>query len=606
VGPAAHFADPWSFAKDGGKLYLLDGETVRAVDLASAEVTTLAGAFGMAGGDDGTGTAARFFQPSGIVATGGALYLTDTENHTLRKIDLGSGAVTTVAGAYEQGGTTDAIGTDARFQEPEGLAFDGAGHLFIADTDNDTIRKMDLASGAVSTIAGTAGMPGSTDGARGIGLLDKPKAIAWDGSGLWIIDSGTQSIRHADPDGTIGTLATFDTVPAGIAFDAGAVLVALGDQRIVRIDPMTQAVTTLAGGLKQSGFLDGAAGDARFSRPAGLLADGAGKLYVADGGNYALRVIDLASGAVTTFAGAASIGSEDGIGGTARFWAPAGFAVSTAGIAYVTDGNNHTIRRVALDSQTVTTLAGAAGKMGNADGSSGDARFYQPSGIALDDAAQILYIADGGNHAVRKMDLSSGTVSTLAPSAMSGADLTRLSSPDGLFLDGNRLFVSDHDLHVIAAIDLSASAMTLALFAGKPNEGGTTDGSGSAARFYGPSGIAGDGSGNLYVADVLNDAVRAIAIDGAKVTTVAASGLSFPSSLAVDGAGDLFVADSLDNRVQWIHLGQGNVTTVIGTDALSGVRLGSLPSQISQPAALALTPDGKLLLSSENALLVAR
>ena len=622
AGAAAHFADPYALTGDGqGQLYLADGETLRKIDLASAQVTTLAGAFGVVGGTDGVGAMASFNSPSGLSVTAGALWLTDTENHTLRKMDLASAAVSTVAGVYGSPGTTDAVGAAALFREPEGLVLASDGNFYIGDTDNNTIRKMSPSTLAVSTVAGTAGITGTTDDIGAAARFTKPKGLTADGAGnVYIIDSSNQTLRKMVlANYAVSTLATFNTLPAALAIDGTDVIVSLGDHTIVRVASVGGAVTLLAGTSNASGFVDGVGAAARFTRPAGLYNDGAGSLYVADGGNYALRKIALATGTVSTFAGASSIGSSDGVGAAAHFWAPQGMVADASGSLYVADTNNDTIRKVTLADGTVSTIAGSAGQVGSSDGAGAatDARFNQPGGLALDEAAQVLYIVDTGNRSVRALDLAAGTISTLGFDPADGGMFTNFSSPAAVALDGGRLYVTDYLDHTIVALD--PVAKTAAVLAGKTGLSGPSDGPGEEARFYSPTGIVADGRGNLFVADVLNSSIRKVVITTGEVTTFAgtldvqgtddgvgtAARFAYPTQLTVDGLGNLFVSDSLNNTVRHIDLATAAVTTVVGTAKDSGVAFGPLPAQLTDPLALALTPAGTLVISSESALVVA-
>jgi sugar lactone lactonase YvrE len=619
VGAAAHFADPWSLASDGaGHLFLADGNMIRAVDLASRAVTTLAGSLLGVGGTDGPGAQASFNTPSGLAFYGGILYLTDTENHTLRKIDPVSGMVSTIAGAYGVPGTTDDVGTNARFREPEGLAVDESGNLYIADVDNNTIRAFSISTGAVTTLAGTAGTSGTTDGVGAAARFSKPKEMTYDGAGnVYVVDSLNQSIRKVVvATATVSTLATFQTIPQGVATINGAVLVSLGDHTLVQVAADTGVVTPLAGQSGMQGFVDGAGGAARFNQPAGLWADGAGGLLVADNGNHVLRKVALAGATVSTYAGAKSSGSADGTGTQARFFAPQGLVADDQAV-YVADTANQVIRKVELATGVATTLAGASGQPGNTNGAATDARFNQPEALALDRTAQILYVADSNNRAIRAIDLASRAVTTLSYDRAPGDPFTSLNVPAGLALDGGRLYIADYGNDDVVALDPKAMVMTTV--AGKQGVPGPTDGTGGQARFYGPQGIAADGQGNLYVADNVNDTIRKVEIATGKVTTLAgqpqtpghddgvgaAARFAYPLGVAVDGVGDLFVADSLNNSVRHIALATLAVTTVIGSNQASGVLLGPLPAQLSQPAAIALTPSGALALISENSLLLA-
>ncbi len=621
VGAAAHFTDPWTMARDAaaGRIYLADGMTLRMVDIASATVSTLGGSYGVTGGMDGPVAQATFNTPSGLQLGNGQLYLTDTENHSIRKVDLASGVVSTIGGQFEQPGAVDAVGTAARFQEPEGLALDaGAGNLYIGDTDNSTIRVMSLASGMVTTLAGTARMSGNADGVGAAALFNKPKAMALDGGDLYVIDALNNSIRKVEvASATVSTLVTFATEPQGLALDGSALLVSLGDHTVTSVDLASGAITIVCGTSGMQGFVDGTAANARLNNPAGLLNDGAGTVYLADEDNAALRTISLADGTVTTFAGAKSPGSADGTAGDARFFSPQGIAAGDD-VLYLADTSNATIRKVVVSTGLVTTVAGAAGQPGLADGTAGDARFNGPIGVALDEPSQLLYVADGGNRTLRRIDLGSGAVSTLVFQAAPGDKFARLVAPSGLALERDQLFITDYSNDVVLALDLKKALIST--LAGKSGTPGGVDGIGGAATFYGPLGIAADGRGSLFVADDLNDSVRKVVIVSGAVTTIAglvatpgtddgtgsAARFQYPAGITANGLGELWIADSINNIVRHVDVASGVVTTVVGTLHEQGVLLGPLPSQLTQPVTLTLTPTGLLAVVSENSVLMAK
>ena len=619
TGAAVHFSDPWTFTGTGtGTVWIVDASMVRALDEASGNVTTVVGAFGQIGAVDGVGTAARLYQPGGMTLAGGKIYLCDTENHAIRVLDPATATVALYAGAFGMPGTSDGAAADARFREPEGLASDGAGSLYVGDVDNNTIRKIDLATGMVSTVAGQVGVVGNADGVGTAATFNKPKQLAWDAAGgrLLIVDSLNTSVRaYRASDGNVTTLATFSQQPNGVAIVGSDVWAALGDNRIVRIDA-TGAVTTIAGDANATtGFLDGPGASARFFRPAGMWVE-KDRVLVADNGNNAVRAVSIADGSVTTVLGAISVGASDGAAADARFFMPQGIAIA-GDVAYVADTDNHTIRTVTISTGAVATLAGAAGQASFADGASGDARFNTPIGVALDDGAHTLYVADSGNHSVRAVDVASGAVTTLPVNGAPGSMFARFNTPTGVARDGTHLYVSDSSDHVIVAVDLATSLVSAV--AGSPRIAGTSDGTGAMARFNAPTGLAADGRGALFVADTLNQAIRRIDLKTNAVTTVAGvigvpgSGdgaatkahFTQPGALAVDGLGDLFVADALDYAVRRVDLNAAMVSTVIGTPTVSGVTPGPLPAQLGQPTALALTSDARLLVASESAILIA-
>jgi len=335
-------------------------------------VTTVAGQAGAAGSADGTASAARFNNPADVAADGaGNVFVADTDNHTIRKVVAATGATTTVAGSAGVSGSADGSGGAARFNHPSGVALDASGNIWVADTDNNTVRKI-TAAGAVSTIAGTAGVSGSADGT--------------------------------------GTAATFHA-PSGIAVDAsGNIYVADTLNDTVRKITAAGAVSTVAGTAGVSGSADGSGAAARFTGPQGLALDGAGNLYVADAGNHTIRRIALAGGVVTTVAGfAGASGLADGSGSQARFNGPTGLALDSSGNLYVADTDNDTVREVTA-AGAVVTLAGQPGTTGSSDAADGASRLNLPTGVAADGAGNV-YVADTSNDTVRL--LAVGVVPTI-------------------------------------------------------------------------------------------------------------------------------------------------------------------------------------------------
>jgi sugar lactone lactonase YvrE len=616
---AAHFSDPWSVRGDGkGHLYVADKNMIREVDLAAGTVRTLAGSYAGLGFSDGVGAAATFNLPSGLAVDGDTLYLTDTENHTIRAIDLPTATVSTFAGTAQGPGDSDGPARQASFREPEGLTFDASGYLYVADTDNNTIRAVDLGSGQVSTVAGAAGIAGSADGVGAAARFSKPKDLAMDGAGnVLVVDALNESIRKLVPaTGQVSTLATFSALPQGLGVDGSDVMATLTDHTLVRIAP-SGTTTTVAGLSGTPGFIDGPASAARFNSPAGLWNDGAGTLYVADDGNAVLRAVALSGPTVRTFAGANSAGSADGAAAAARFAGPLGLATDGT-TAYVADTGNDVIRAIDLASGKVTTVAGAVGQAAPTDGALSAARFNGPVGLALDRGAQRLYVADAGNRSIRSVDLAAGRVTTLALVAAASDSFDGFDAPTGLALDGGKLYVSDFMDDVVVVVDVATSSV--ATFAGQYGTPGYADAAGVAAAFYGPEGLATDGHGTLFVADNLGETLRRIDLATASVLTLAgramgpgstdgsgsAAQFDGPVGVAANALGDVFVSDSLDDTVRRVKAATGSVTTVLGTVSVPGVRLGPLPGQLTHPSAIALTPTGALLIVSENSVLIAR
>ncbi|MBI4884482.1 MAG: hypothetical protein HY826_10570 [Actinobacteria bacterium] len=312
-------------------------------------------------------------------------------------------------------------------------------------------------------------------------------------------------------------------------------------------------VTTLAGST--SGSAEGAL--AQFAFPAGVAVDAAGNVYVADFSNNLIRKI-TAAGVVTTLAGSTS-GSADGTGAAAQFFTPRGVAVDTAGNVYVADTNNHRIRKITA-AGVVTTLAGSTS--GPADGTGAAAQFSSPRGVAVDTAGNV-YVADTGNHRIRKVT-AAGVVTTLAGSTAGFADGTgaaaQFSVPSGVAVDtAGNVYVADTSNHRIRKVTAAGVVTTLA-----GSTSGSADGTGAAAQFSFPFGVAVDTAGNVYVADSINNLIRKVTAAGV-VTTLAGSTFGYldgigaaaqfstPTGVAVDAAGNIYVADSDNNRIRKIN-----------------------------------------------------
>lgn len=316
---AAFFPRPVALTVDGsGILYVCDSSTQTVQKVSTpGEITLLAGTANTAGSADGTGAAARFNQPGGItVATDGTVTVADTANSTLRRITA-AGTVTTFAGSATNRGNTDGAGTAATFSAPVGLAQNSGGSFYVADSMNHTVRRISPAA-VVTTFAGSAGQAGTADGTGAAARFNFPTGAAADGSGnVYIADTTNNTIRKITPGGVVTTLAGLAGVsgmvdgsgnvalfnrPGGLAVDAsGNLYVAdTGNSTIRKITP-AGAVTTLAGLPTIAGLKDGTGMDAFFNQPQAVALDGSGNVYVADTGNAAIRKV-TPSGGVTTLA----------------------------------------------------------------------------------------------------------------------------------------------------------------------------------------------------------------------------------------------------------------------------------------------------------------
>ncbi len=258
-GPSAHldgtsdlarFKGPRGITSDCNAIYVTDGDTVRSVSIATGSVSTIAGLNGATSLTDGTGTAAQFNGPQGVTVVNGFLYVTENNNHTIRRVEVATGVVTTLAGANpaQPGSYVDATGTAARFNQPVGLATDGT-NLYVADFTNNRIRQVVISTGVVTTIAGD-GTPASLDGTGVAARINQPVDVVYDGAVLWIAEFGGTKIR--------------------------------------RMNLATGAVTTLAGSF--SGYTNAAGNAAQFNQVQRITVDGR-SLFVTDQATHSIRMI---------------------------------------------------------------------------------------------------------------------------------------------------------------------------------------------------------------------------------------------------------------------------------------------------------------------------
>ncbi len=561
---AARFVLITGLAVDGaGIVYVADDNCIRKIT-PTGLVSTIAGVIGLSGSTDGSGSSARFNMPGGVaVDANGMVYVADSNNNTIRSITP-AGVVSTLAGTAGSSGSTDGTGAAARFNSPAGVAVDSAGFVYVADKTNQTIRKI-TPGGTVSTLAGTAGSSGYVNATGAAARFGNPSGVAVDSSGnVYVADTQNSGIRMITSAGVVSALFVYSTSggPSYLAADAGGNIYFTNGSytsNLIRKITFTGAVSIVAPILGGPGFVNGTGAAARFNTPNGVATDASGNVYVADTLNYVIRKVTPAGtastfasvassaygvavdsngnvyvadtfnqtidkitpgGVVSTLAGtAATSGSANGTGAAARFKNPYGVAVDGSGNVYVADTTNDTIRKI-TPAGVVTTLAGTAGSSGSTDGTGAAARFNQPEGVAVNSAGTIIYVADTGNDTIRKIT-SAGVVTTLA---------------------------------------------------GSPGNSGTQDGTGAAAQFYSPVGIAVDGSGTLFVADYEYGSVRKITSAGVVTTVggnggITANGFQNPTGIAVDSNGLIYLGDTGDEEIK---VGKPTLADGAIIDAASG------------------------------------
>ena len=329
---------------------------------AQDSVRTLAGLPETPGSLDGTNTTARFNDPAGLaIAADGTIFVADNQNHAIRRIST-NGVVTTLAGLLGMPGSADGTGTTARFDSPTGLALAPDGALYVSDTGNHTVRRV-TANGGVTTVAGFAGNVDYADGPATSARFNQPLGLAVAPNGtVFVADSGNHLIRVIATNGIVSVLAgnpeTFGSAdgtgtnaffnnPVGLALAPdGSLFVSDANNFTLRRVTAAGVVTTIAGAAGQDGSTDGTAAAARFGKPAELALAPNGTLYIADAARHTIRRL-TPDGRVSTIAGLVGAdGAADGANGLARFFNPYGLAIAARGHLVVADTYNQTVREL--------------------------------------------------------------------------------------------------------------------------------------------------------------------------------------------------------------------------------------------------------------------
>ena len=565
-----------------GDIYVADASNhaVRKINHTTGISTVIAG-IGSSGstGDGGAATSAKLNAPRGVaVDSSGNVYIADTNNHRIRKIDT-SGNISTFAGIGLSGSTGDSgAATSARINFPQSVAIDSSGNIYIADTSNHRIRQVDT-SGIISTFAGT-GTAGSTGdgGAATSARLNNPRGIVIDGSTFYIADTSNHRIRKI----ASGTITTFAGSSAGLSGD------------------------------------NGAASSAQLSGPQAITMDSTGNLYIADTGNSRIRKIDT-SGTITTIAGTSSGFSGDtGLATSAQLASPAGVGIDSSGIIYIGDTNNNRLRKIATDG-TITTFAGTGVTTYGGDGGvATSAQFSTPQGVAVDSAGNV-YMADSGHHRIRKID-TSGNISTYAGTGTAGftgdggpATSARLNTPLGISIDSSdNLYIAEGNNSRIRKVATDGTITTVAgSSAGFSGDGGAA----TSAQINSPFGVVAGSGGVFYIADTGNQRIRKVDGSG-NITTVAGTGsagssgdtgaatsaqINTPMSGAIDSSGNYYFADYGNSKIRKVDTG-GTITTVAGTgiSGFSGDNGAATSAQLNSPRSVAVDSTGNVYIADTS------
>jgi cysteine-rich repeat protein len=610
VGSSAQISEPTGVAVDGlGNVYIADrgNGRIRRVDF-NGIITTVAGN-GQSGfgGDGGAATSTALWAPWGVAVDGlGNIYIADTENNRIRRVDV-NGIISTIAGTGVAGFSGDnGPGISARLAYPTSVAVDDVGNVYIADLDNDRIRRLD-SNGIIMTVAGNGSHGYSGDGGVATNAqLARPVGVAVDNVGnVYVADQENQRVRRIDGNGLITTVAGTGeygfagdgsvALSAQLRYPAGVAVVGSGqiyiadtdNQRIRRIDS-NRVINTIAGSGRTSDVVaGGAAVSAKLSFPNGVAVDAAGNVFIADRENQRIRRVDV-NGSIDTIAGGGPRGDsgDGGSGAVALLNNPSAVAADGLGNVYIADTYNCRIRRVDGNG-IIATVAGNGYAGFSGDGSAAvSAQVNYPFGVAVDTRAR-LYIADSENHRIRRLD-SNGVITTVAGTGVSGyggdggaATSAMLSNPTGLAVDAQgNMFIVDKNNHRIRKVSTNGLITTVA-GTGVPGYSGD-GGAATSARLAFPAGVAIDAGGNLFIADTDNHRIRRVSngvittVAGTDGTGYAGDGgnatsalLNVPAGVAVDSAGNLYISDNFNHRIRRVD-NRGVITTMAGGAQLSG------------------------------------
>jgi len=601
----------------------LGGRRVRMIDPKSGNIVTVVGnGRSSTAGDGRLASAADLSDPWGLALDPrGSIYVSDRGTQAIYKVDATTGLIRTIAGGGEvvAGDATHgdgALAIDAIFDQPHAVAVDSRLDIYVADTGHQRVRRIDAASGQISAVAPA--------------LID-PLLVAVDSADAFYFSHDGRLVSRADPI-TLASAAFAATLGpiAGLALGPQRAGFIAERSRVRRVDPMTQALSTVAGSTTAGFSGDGGpATSARLDGIGGVASDAIGNLAILDVGNRRIRWVDAATGRISSIAGNGTTGST-GDGGLALEAALAlspagGIAIDAVGDVLFVDGLNRRVRKISRG--ILSTVVGAVD--GVAAGASGEERFAGPEALApLPGARGVEWlVADGSDGRLVLVSPTLGTQRPVAgyPDGFVAEDADArysrlLEAPAGVAVDAtnHKVYVSERDAHVIRVIDTSTVPWHISTLAGRYQTPDHADGATASARFSAPTGLHFDaGEGALYVADSGNHVIRRIDLAALQVTTVAGRPriygfggdggratdalLYAPRGVARGPDGTLVVADSRNHRVRSVD-GSGRIDTILGdgSAASSGVGAPARSFPVDTPHGIAVDQLGNVYVTSRT------
>ena len=576
---------------------------------------------------DGIQASTAFLREPYAVAQDGAgnVYIADRSDNRVRKVAR-DGTITTVAGTGIAGKLNDGgLAVTARLNTPFLLAID-KNNLYIGEYLSSLVRKLDLTTGILTTVAGngrTKPVPG--DGIKATQTAMDPEGIAVDSKGNLLISDGSNSrIRRVTPDGAVSTVAGYGgcgdggdntaatlaqiCFPTGLGVDSGDNIYFIDyvNTRVRKIDGKTGIITPYLGDGYPFSDGDGYSPlGTSIYYPDAIGVDAAGNIYVSE--NNRVRYVAVTGGTVRTVAGNGTLGfgGDKGSALAAKMAFPAGVFPFANGDLLIADTSNFRIRKVT--GGTIDTIAGVP----IVDGAPALASLFNgPHGMTEDLAGNII-VADTYNNRIRKVTVSTGTVSTIAGTGTAGSREGRINSPEDVAIDSKGLvYFSDTSNDRVLLIQPDG---TTKVFAGGNGTGYSGDGSfAKNAKLNSPGGLAIDKSDAVYIADTGNSRVRKVTADGL-INLVAGNGNALFSGdggnaksaglsvrgIAVDSDGTVFLADYNNSRVRRVDASSGNITTVAGNGTVGNAGDGgkAADAYLGTPYAVAIDGQRNLLIT---------